>query len=316
MAEPRSVIEMSQVSKTFDGITAVRDVTLNVYEGEIFGFIGPSGCGKTTTIRMLCGVYRPSDGLVRVLGKQPEEFDQNLRARIGYMPQLFALYPTLSVRENLDFAASIYGVGWRSRRKQRTKLLEFVELQNHQPKLVRDISGGMQRRLVLACSLMHNPSLIFLDEPTAGIDPILRAKFWEGFRNLKAEGRTLFVTTQYVTESEYCDRVAIMNDGRLIALDTPHNLRKSALGGEVVLATAKGLGYRHQKLFECVPGFKEVKFPLADNARLVVEDASVALPHVVNAIESAGMIPENVEEYNPPFDAVFVALVEKERGHA
>ncbi len=312
MSESQSVIEMMRVSKTFAGFPAVQDVTLSVHEGEIFGFIGPSGCGKTTTVRMLCGVYRPSEGLVRVLGTRPEEFDQELRAQIGYMPQLFALYPTLSVRENLDFAASLYGVGWRSRGRQRRKLLEFVELWDHQNKLARDISGGMQRRLELACSLMHNPALIFLDEPTAGIDPILRAKFWQGFRELKAEGRSLFVTTQYVTESEYCDRVAIMNKGRLIAVDTPDNLRKRAFEGEIVLVRAPGLGHRHRSLFSGVPGLRRVDTSVADQARVIVEEASTAMPHIVDALKSAGLNPESLEEYKPPFDDVFVALVGKE----
>lgn len=316
MSEPQPMIEMANVSKTFANFSAIQDVTLAVPEGEIFGFIGPSGCGKTTTIRILCGVYRPSEGQVQVMGKRPEEFDQNLRAQIGYMPQLFALYPTLSVRENLDFAASLYGLGWRSRDRRRKELLEFVDLWDHQRKLARNISGGMQRRLELACALIHDPPLIFLDEPTAGIDPILRAKFWEGFRQLKAQGRTLFVTTQYVTESEYCDKVAIMNKGRLIALDTPDNLRKRAFGGEVVVVQAKGLGHSNKSLFDSVPGLRQVDTSVENQARVVVEEASTAMSHIVGALESTGLTIESLEEYKPPFDEVFVKLIGKEQGNA
>jgi ABC-2 type transport system ATP-binding protein len=311
VVENGPIIRMSGVSKTFDGVNAVTDLTFEVHPGEIFGFIGPSGCGKTTTVRILCGVYRQTQGQVEVLGVSPEHFDQRLRERIGYMPQLFVLYPTLSVEENLNFAASLYGMGWWSRRKRRRELLDFVELWGHRKKLARNISGGMQRRLELASCLMHQPQLVFMDEPTAGIDPVLRAKFWQGFRQLKAEGRTLFVTTQYVTESEYCDRVAVMDRGRLIALDTPDGLRRAAFGGEILDIMGRGLSETALRVLAEVPGFLRIETVTPTTARVVFDDAAPAVPHVLRTLSQVDVEVEAVEEYKPFFDEVFVQLIGK-----
>jgi ABC-2 type transport system ATP-binding protein len=313
VAEVSAIIRVAGVTKTFNGIHAVADLTFEVHSGEIFGFIGPSGCGKTTTIRMLCGVYRPSQGSVEVLGVSPERFDRRVREKIGYMPQLFVLYPTLSVEENLNFAASLYGMGWWSRRRRRRELLDFVELWDHRKKLARDISGGMQRRLELATCLMHRPPLVFMDEPTAGIDPVLRARFWQGFRQLKAEGHTLFVTTQYVTESEYCDRVAVMNRGRLIALDSPDSLRRTAFGGEILDITGRGLSHTALRVLADVPGFRRTETVTPTTARVVFDDAAPAIPHVLGALSQVEVQVEAVEEYKPSFDEVFVQLIGKDQ---
>src|SRR5512141_616528 len=197
-----SVISVQHLTKKFGDEAAVQDVTFDVPRASIFGFIGPSGSGKTTTVRLLTGVYTPTEGQVTVLDRSPVRFSQGDRARLGYMPQLFVLYPNLTVWENLNFAASLYGMGL-FRGKRLKEALTFVELYEHRSKLARDISGGMLRRLSLASTLVHDPQLIFLDEPTAGIDPVLRRKFWGHFRTLQARQRTLFITTQYVGEAAY-----------------------------------------------------------------------------------------------------------------
>src|SRR5512143_371187 len=228
-----SVISVQHLTKKFGDETAVQDVSFDVSRASIFGFIGPSGSGKTTTIRLLTGVYTPTDGQVIVLDHNPAQFSRNERARLGYMPQLFVLYPNLTVWENLNFAASLYGMGL-FRGKRLKGALKFVELYEHRWKLARDISGGMLRRLSLAATLVHDPQLIFLDEPTAGIDPVLRRKFWDHFRELKSQGRTIFITTQYVSEADNCDLVGVMNEGRLVLVDTPDRLRQRAMGGDVV----------------------------------------------------------------------------------
>jgi ABC-2 type transport system ATP-binding protein len=240
------------ITKTFGEQVAVQNITFDVPAGSIFGFIGPSGSGKTTTIRLLTGIYKPTSGEVRVLGKRPEEFTQGLRARIGYMPQLFVLYPNLTIWENLNFAASIYGMS-PFRRKRLEEVLDFVELSEHKGKLARDASGGMQRRLSLAATLLHKPELIFLDEPTAGVDPVLRRKFWDHFRDLQNAGSTLLITTQYVNEAAYCDYVAVIAEGKLVVVDTPEGLRQSAFGGDVVdIITLQPLEYREeQHINEC-----------------------------------------------------------------
>ena len=228
-----SIISAKHLTKRFGDETAVEDVSFDVPRASIFGFIGPSGSGKTTTVRLLTGVYTPTDGEVIVFDHKPTEFSQSEQARLGYMPQLFVLYPTLTVWENLNFAASLYGMGL-FRGKRLKDALKFVELYEHRGKLARNISGGMLRRLSLAATLIHDPQLLFLDEPTAGIDPILRHKFWGHFRELKNQGRTIFITTQYVSEADNCDLVGIQNNGKLLLVDTPQGLRHHAYGGDIV----------------------------------------------------------------------------------
>jgi len=300
------------LSKDIDGQSIVRDINLNIPRGLIFGFIGPSGCGKTTTIRLLTGVYRPSDGEVRVIGKHPTNFTPRDRERIGYMPQHFALYPDLTVWENLRFAASIYGVG-SGRTKRIRHLLEFTELQEHRRKLTRQISGGMKRRLSLAATLIHRPELLFLDEPTAGVDPVLRRKFWDYFEELRHEGATLFVTTQYVSEANYCDLVGIMIEGNLLIVDTPEGLRRSALGGEVViLKTQEYLATAYIDMINQLPFVQGRTERTGENeASIVVEEASTAMPALIEWCAKHNLSVDSIQAYLAPFDDVFVALIKK-----
>ena len=233
LESPQWVVRSNELTKKFGQEIGVEALTLNVQRGTIFGFIGPSGCGKTTTVRLLLGIYPPSSGRVEVFGRQPHQFSQEDRERISYMPQLFMLQPGLTVWQNLSFAASLYGMGLK--RSDRLKeLLDLVELAGQERKRAMELSGGMQRRLSLAAALIHDPELLFLDEPTAGIDPVLRRKFWDHFQELKAQGRTLFVTTQYVSEAAYCDYVGVMLDGRLLMVETPEDLKRIGMGGEVI----------------------------------------------------------------------------------
>ena len=279
----------------------------------IFGFIGPSGCGKTTTVRMMIGNYAPSEGTIKVFGQEPGRFRRDEQKRIGYMPQLFVLYPELTVWENLNFAASIYGYSLQ-RKKRLQELLDLVELTGHEKKLVRNISGGMQRRLSLATTLIHSPELIFLDEPTAGIDPVLRRKFWDHFHTLKSRGHTLFVTTQYVGEAAYCDHVGVMRNGRLLMVETPEGLRVRALGGHIVelrasspLSSSTVAALQEQPLISGEVGRVD-----AESLRLVVEDASMAIPQLLRWCEENEVDVESINEYVPPFDDVFVRLMERE----
>src|SRR5215212_2078387 len=231
--ERPQIIRTRELTKVFGGETAVDAITMDVPEGSTFGFIGPSGSGKTTTVRLLMGLHEPDAGEVSVLGARPARFTRHDRERIGYLPQLFVLYPDLTIWENMNFAASLYGVPFL-RAKRLDELLDLVELREDKHKLVRDTSGGMQRRLSLAATLIHDPDLVFLDEPTAGIDPILRKKFWDYFKELQTNGHTLFITTQYVGEAGYCDFVGVMSEGRLLSVDTPEGLRREAYGGDIV----------------------------------------------------------------------------------
>ncbi|HBY95898.1 MAG TPA: ABC transporter ATP-binding protein [Chloroflexi bacterium] len=307
------VVWAKGLTKQFGDEIAVKQVTFEVPRGKIFGFIGPSGSGKTTTIRLLTGIYEPTAGSAKVLGHHPMAFTQSTRERIGYMPQLFVLYPELTVWENLNFAASVYGLGLR-RGKRLQRLLDFVELSEHRHKLARNISAGMQRRLSLAATLVHNPELIFLDEPTAGIDPVLRRKFWDHFKELQDEGRTLFVTTQYVGEAAYCDLVGVMAEGRLLMVDTPEGLRRRAFGGDVVdLRTTERLNYSDLRRLRGLPFVQgSVIRTNETGVRVVVDDASTAMPALLDWFKERNAAVESIEEYLPPFDDVFVKLIEEE----
>lgn len=314
-AQPRSsgsdaVIQTFDLTKQFGEEFAVQRATFDVPRGAIFGFIGPSGSGKTTMVRLLTGVLTPTAGTARVLGKEPIHFNQATRERIGYMPQLFVLYPQLTVWENLNFAASIYGMGLRRGARLR-EMLEFVELYDHRFKLVRNISGGMQRRLSLAATLAHAPELVFLDEPTAGIDPVLRSKFWDHFRALRDLGRTLFVTTQYVGEAAYCDQVAVMVEGRLLMVETPENLRRRAFGGAVInLTLSREWDRATLRMLRSLPFVNGPVSAVTDRqVRLVVDDASTALPALIDWCRGQSIEIQSAEEYKPPYDDVFVELV-------
>lgn len=310
-----NIIFTNDLSKEFGGIPAVQNLSLQIPPGVIFGFIGPSGCGKTTSVRLLLGIFKPDSGVIEVLGFKPEKFSPRERAKIGYMPQQFILYPELTVWENMSFVASLYGYPIR-RKKRLQELLDLVELTGHEGKKVRNLSGGMKNRLSLAASIIHDPQLLFLDEPTAGIDPMLRRKFWEYFQKLKGENKTLFVTTQYVGEAAYCDYVGVMMDGRLLTVDTPEGLRRQALGGEVI----------RLKLAEYLPQEQRSQLlqqPFIQNGRaknlpdrileIVLDNASETLPKLLEYCQQNNINVLSAGEHVPQFDDIFVRLIEKEK---
>jgi ABC-2 type transport system ATP-binding protein len=312
---PQTIITLKDVDRIFSEGVGVFDLTFQVPTGTIFGLIGPSGCGKTTTVRLLTGLYKPNRGTISVLNRAPSKFSPRMRERIGYMPQQFVLYPNLTVWENLNFVASLYGLGYFSRRKQLEYVLDFVELSDVRNRLGGQLSGGMQRRLELACSLVHNPLLLFADEPTAGIDPVLRGKFWEHFRELRDQGRTLFVTTQYVGEASYCDIVGVMRAGRLIHLDTPDGLRRTALGGEVIkLIVDPAQALNAAQILQRQDAIKDVRRSRNEPGLIYVyvEDAATALPIIFDVLGAYPDITiQQAQEYVPPFDDIFIQLMEQ-----
>jgi ABC-2 type transport system ATP-binding protein len=300
------------LTRSYGEVHAVRGVDLDVGEGEIVGFIGPSGSGKTTTVRLLTGIERPDQGEVRVLGGDPAGFSADERARLGYMPQLSVLFPSLSLRENLSFVASIYGMPLR-RRKVLRQTLELVELHEHRRTRLGDASGGMQRRLALAAALVSSPPILFLDEPTAGIDPVLRRHLWDHFAALREEGRTLFVTTQYVGEAAYCDRVAVLAEGRVLVMDTPEGLRRQAYGGELLdVETSDPLAGEVVDELLRVPGVLDAHATDRSRTshRLVVDDADAVGETVRDRLEARAVPIEAIRIHLPSFDDVFVTLVE------
>jgi ABC-2 type transport system ATP-binding protein len=314
MVHPRLVDEnlmvvMHGVSRAFDHRRVVSEIDLTVPRGTILGIIGPSGAGKTTTIRMLTGAIPPTSGEIRVLGVEPRRFHRADRERIGYMPQLFTLYEDLTAGENVDFVASLFGLLWRKRRRRVQEVLKVVDLWDARKRQAGKLSGGMQRRLELACALVHEPTLIILDEPTAGIDPLLRGTIWEELHRLRDAGRTLLVTTQQISEAEECDSVALIVGGRVIALASPDDLRRMATNGDLLeVETATMFDVANLK---GIPGVVEVHQEGPRHLQIVVEDAGPALPVVVEHIRSSGTEVESAREVRPSFDDVFAILVNR-----
>lgn len=303
-----AVIELDQATKTFGDVAAVNHLSMAIAPGQIFGLIGPSGCGKTTTIRMLLGVLEPSSGKVTVLGREPTKFGTREHEQIGYAPQGFFLYPTLTVRENMRFVSCLFGMGLLRRRRRIREVLQFLELWPARRRLARDLSGGMQRRLELACALVHNPSLLFVDEPTAGLDPVLRGKIWELLRSLRDGGVTIFVSTQHMDEIEHCDNVAILDHGSLVALGSPAALRHEALGGDMLEVQADHVSREAVTALEQLPEVRAVRW-IDGGLRLVVEDAAAATPLVTQTLRERGETVETVRPIVPSFDDVFKTAV-------
>lgn len=301
------------VAHRFGEVVAINGISLTVPPATIMGIIGPSGSGKTTTIRVITGALRPELGEVNVLGENPRVFRRRTREKIGYMPQLFVLYPDLTARENVDFVAALFGLLGARRRQRVEEVLELVDLAEAADRRASQLSGGMQRRLALACALVHQPTLLILDEPTAGIDPLLRQRIWDELRRLRDEGVTLIVTTQYVTESEYCDSVALISTGELVALGAPEDLRRRALGGEVIeVVTAHPFEARS---LPPIDGVAQIRQTGPREMLVIAEDAGRAGPLVVDAVDEAGGDVESSREYRPTFDEVFTALVQAHAAH-
>jgi ABC-2 type transport system ATP-binding protein len=218
------IVSIRNVSKVFGKQTVLQDINLDIQKGEIFGFLGPSGAGKTTLVKQLIGLDLPTTGEIDLFGKRMPSLD--LIQKVGYMSQSDALYTELSAKENLEFFATLYGLKGAARKQRIQEVLEIVQLNEHLTKLISQYSGGMRRRLSLAAALLHEPDLIILDEPTVGIDPVLRQSIWDRFYDLKNAGKTLIVTTHVMDEAEKCDRLGMIRDGKLIAVGTPNDLKE------------------------------------------------------------------------------------------
>ncbi len=314
-AGERLVIDANGLHKHFGGPPVLADLSLQVRAGEIFGLIGPSGSGKTTTIHLFCGHLRPSGGMVTVFGEQPSAFTTATRRKLGYLPQQFILYPDLTVMQNVAFAAGLYGLAeWHSRDIIRS-VLELVELWPARARTARAISGGMQRRLALAAALVHSPELLFADEPTANLDPILRAKLWTHFRAMCTDGRTLLVTTQYIDEAEYCDRVGLMFDGSLIAEGKPDGLRRQAFGGDLVnVLLAETPSPQVISILNESELVQVVEVIHTHALRITVERADESIPQLLSTFAATGATVRSVAQHRSTFDEVFIRLIEQHSG--
>jgi ABC-2 type transport system ATP-binding protein len=309
--ESEVAVRMAGVTRRFNGFVAVEALDLEIPAGSVVGVIGPSGSGKTTTIRMITGSLAPTEGKVEVLGEDPSAFHRKTRERIGYMPQLFSLYPDLTVGENVDFAAALYGLVLFRRWRRRKAVLQLLDLWSVRSRRAGKLSGGMKRRLELAAALVHEPRLLILDEPTAGIDPLLRKTVWDEIHRLRDLGVTSIVTTQYVTEAEECNVVALISGGRLIAHGTPDELRHQAFGGDVVEVEMAAL-YDAATLTR-PEGVRDVRQTGPKTFQLIVDDAGTASADMLQTMARSGGEVEAVREIRPSFEDVFARLVERDR---
>lgn len=304
-------ITAEDLTKSWNSNAGLFDLDIEVEEGEIVALIGPSGSGKTTTVRLFIGTLEPDRGSVRLLGERPTEMGSRARERIGYLPQENVLYPTLTIRENLNLAAAIYGLPRRRRKEAIDEALELVDLNDVEDRRMADASGGMQRRASLAAAIVHRPEVLFLDEPTAGLDPILRRSIWEHFSVLQDSGTTLVVTTQFVGEAAYCDRVGVLSTGRLLALMAPEDLRSHAYGGELLDVAFETPPSR--ELLDTVAGRVDGSYEGTGprSVRFVVADSGTAIPIVSEIAAEHGLAVTEAERFVPEFDDVFVEIVSR-----
>ena len=237
---PVNAVEVSNLTVKFGDFTAVNDISFSVKKGEIFGFLGANGAGKTTTIRVLCGLLLPTSGAVKVSDVSYDEGIEAIKAKVGYMSQKFTLYNDLSIQENFAFTASLRKIPSDTLKRRTKELLGLIGFSKPINTLVRDLPGGIKQQVSLAASILHDPEIIFLDEPTAGVTPVARAKFWALIRQLAKDGKTIFVTTHYMDEAEQCGRIALMRTGKIIALDAPENLKRTTFADPIIELNPKG----------------------------------------------------------------------------
>jgi ABC-2 type transport system ATP-binding protein len=303
-------VEVRQLTRAFGKFIAVDHVTFNVAEGEIFGFLGPNGAGKTTTIKMLTGLLAPTSGDGWVAGLNIRTEAEAIKQRIGYMSQLFSLYGDLTVEENIAFFAGLYGVTGARFEKRHTWVLEMAGLTDQRHRMTGDLPLGWKQRLALGCAVLHEPPILFLDEPTSGVDPISRRRFWQLIYDLADSGTTVFVSTHYMEEAEYCNRLALMNRGRVIALDHPEALRGRMT--EPICEVATDDGAAAAQALQHAPGVIEAAmFGRAVHAVIERADVAQTLPAYLSA---RGVACRSVSAVRPSLEDVFVALVRREGG--
>jgi len=295
-----------ELTRRFGTFVAVDAVSFTVGRGEVFGFLGPNGAGKTTTIRILTGLLQPSAGSGHVLGLDIARQSEAIKTRVGYMSQLFSLYGDLTVAENIAFFSGLYGVPRTRRAARRDWVLEMAGLTEHQRQLTSSLPLGWKQRLALGCAVLHEPPLLFLDEPTSGVDPLSRRRFWDLIATLAAAGTTVFVSTHYMEEAEGCDRLALMNRGRLIALDTPAALRTSTATPLLELAT--GDGPRAVEALRGAPGILEAGL-YGRTVHVLVHDRDAGRESITSRLAAAGIALAGVREIAPSLEDVFVARI-------
>jgi ABC-2 type transport system ATP-binding protein len=304
-ATPQIVTE--QLVKRFGSFVAVDHVNFSVGRGEIMGFLGPNGAGKSTIIRILCGLLRPSAGRALVAGIDVAVDPEGVRERIGYMSQKFSLYRDLSVEENLKFFGGIYRVP-RDQLPERMRFaIEMAGLTGREKELVSTLAGGWQQRLALGCAVLHRPPILFLDEPTSGVEPTARRQFWDLIHTLAADGVSVLVSTHYMDEAEYCHRAALINQGRIIAIGSPDELKRTALGGELLLLEGENLGSLLAALNQA-PGVLDCSV-FGNALHVLVRDAERSVGELPTFLDKQNLRLSRIERIRPSLEDVFVQLI-------
>lgn len=299
------IIQIKGLTKSYGELIAVNDLSLTVKEGEMFGLVGPDGAGKTTTIKILCGLLNPDDGQVNLFGKNILNNRKEIQNNIGYLSQKFSLYGDLTVDENIEFFAQIHNV--RNFHSRRDELLDFTRLTPFRNRLADQLSGGMKQKLALACSLIHKPKILFLDEPTTGVDPVSRRDFWKILSSLIKEGITILMTTPYLDEAERCNRVALMHKGEIISLDTPERIKNSVGKKSIEIITSDiKLSY---KILKAVEGFEIQIF--GDRINLIAESTEEIIKKVKQILSSNGIELISYRVVNLSLENVFIHLINK-----
>lgn len=297
------MISVKDCHKQFGALAAVRGINLEIRAGEILGMIGPDGAGKTTFIRLLMGLLHPTTGKIRIMGTTALKS----RDHVGYMPQHFSLYPDLSVTENLRFFADLYGVGKQQFQLKKKQLLGFSGLGPFQDRLAGHLSGGMQKKLALASNLFHTPDVLFLDEPTTGVDPISRKELWDLLFRLNEEGMTLVVTTPYMDEAQKCNRVGLMYEGRILKCQPPEELIRD-MEDDIIELVTEDLSAR--KVLQNISGLKNI-YPYAGTLHLVLESGK-GLPEILKKeIQKRGIPFSSIKKINPSLEDVFLSLMDR-----
>jgi ABC-2 type transport system ATP-binding protein len=304
---PGHSIEAEHLTRRFGDFVAVDDVSFHVEQGEIFGYLGANGAGKSTTIRMLIALLAPSGGRATVAGHDVAREPEAVKSAIGYMSQKFSLYLDLPVRENLRFFGGAYGLWGRDLERRADEILELTGLSAHRDEITGSLPGGIRQRLALGSAILHRPSIVFLDEPTAGVDPEARRSFWRLIRDLARGGTTVFVTTHYLDEAEYCRRIGLMVDGRLVALDTPAALKRTWVPDRVLLVRGRNLAEGAAALQE-MAGVRAAE-PFGAGLHVRVDPAAWSAEAVGAAIGKRGGEGISVEESEPSLEDVFLAVV-------
>lgn len=311
---PPNAVETHDLVKRFDSFVAVDHVNLEIAKGEIFGFLGPNGAGKSTTIRMLCGLLKPTSGAATVGGLDIATQAEEVKHHIGYMSQKFSLYDDLTVEENIDFFSGIYGVARGRRAERKDYVLRMAGIEERRTSLTRLLSGGWKQRLALGCAILHEPPILFLDEPTSGVDPIARRTFWELIYQLSGAGHTIFVSTHYMDEAEYCHRLALMYRGKVIALGTPLELKQS-LASHYLLRLEVSDIVGSMNILEKLPGLHDVAV-FGGGLHVTAAEGQRSMPQIRAALEAAGITVTVLEPIDPSMEDVFVAMIEAEERKA